>query len=205
MSSTPFVKICGLSTAADVATALAHGANALGFVLTDSARQVSSELTAQLVAQVPAGVATVGVFRSEPVHQAIELATAANLGWIQLHGTRTPEDIAAIHHAGFKAIRAVRMDAAPAEFEDWGEQWLLIDAAIPGSGESWDYAGVRALAAGRRWLVAGGLNVDNVAAALKASGASGADVSSGVEATRGVKDRELIIRFLAAARSTSEV
>lgn len=200
MNQAPFVKICGLSTTADVTTAVAHGADALGFVLTASPREVSPEQAAQLVAGLPAAIATVGVFRNEPVARAIELAHAAGLGWIQLHGTRTRHDVLAAREAGFRVIRAVRMDAPADEFADWGEDLLLIDAAVPGSGEAWDYAAVRPLAAGRRWLVAGGLGVDNVARALELSGATGADVSSGVESARGVKDPALIIDFIAAAK-----
>ncbi|MFJ2619365.1 phosphoribosylanthranilate isomerase [Glutamicibacter sp. NPDC087344] len=200
MSQPPFVKVCGLSTANDVAVALEHGADALGFVLTPSPREVSPELAAELISAVPDTVATVAVFRSEDVATAIELSRQATVGWIQLHGHRTPEDIAAAKHAGFHTIRAVRMDAPASEFEDWGEDFLLIDAAVPGSGESWDYAAVRELAAGRRWLVAGGLDAGNVARAVAESQATGADVSSGVESSRGVKDPQLIAAFLDAAK-----
>lgn len=201
MSASPFVKVCGLSTAQDVAAAVAHGADALGFVLTPSPREVSPALAAELLSAVPAAVATVAVFRFEDADTAIRLSRQAGVGWIQLHGRRTPEDIAAVKAAGFHAIRAVRMDAGASEFEDWGEDFLLIDAAVPGSGESWDYAAVRELAAGRRWLVAGGLHSGNVAGALEQSQASGADVSSGVESSRGVKDPQLIAAFLDAAKT----
>lgn len=201
MSAAPFVKVCGLSTAQDVDIAVAHGADALGFVLTSSPREVSPARAAELVSAVPASVATVAVFRSEDAATAIRLSREASVGWIQLHGRRTPAEIAAVKAAGFHAIRAVRMDAEPAEFEDWGEDFLLIDAAVSGSGESWDYAAVRELAAGRRWLVAGGLDAGNVAAALAKSKASGADVSSGVESSRGIKDPQLISAFLDAAKA----
>lgn len=200
MNTEAFVKICGLATANDVNVAVAGGANALGFVLTGSAREISPAHAATLTALVPADVATVAVFRSEDTATAIARARQAGVGWIQLHGTRTRAEVATVREAGFKLIRAVRMDASAQEFDDWGEDYLLIDAAIPGSGESWDYAKVRTLAGGRNWLVAGGLSVDNVAAALAESGASGADVSSGVESARGVKDPALITAFLDAAR-----
>lgn len=201
MSDAAFVKICGLKTHSDVQAALTGGANALGFVLTASVREISPEQAATLTAGIPAEVATVAVFRAEDTATAIARARTAGVGWIQLHGTRTPEEVAAVREAGFAVIRAVRMDAAAQEFEDWGEDYLLIDAAVPGSGESWDYAKVRTRAAGRTWLVAGGLSVDNVATALAESGANGADVSSGVESARGVKDPALITAFLQAART----
>ncbi|MHA6968629.1 phosphoribosylanthranilate isomerase [Glutamicibacter bergerei] len=199
MNTHAFVKICGLATTNDVTVAVAGGADALGFVLTSSAREISPAHAATLTALVPAGVATVAVFRSEDTAAAITRAHEAGVGWIQLHGTRTPAEVAAVLEAGFKVIRAVRMDAPAEHFEHWGEDFLLIDAAVPGSGESWDYAKVRTLAAGRNWLVAGGLSVANVASALAESGASGADVSSGVESSRGVKDPALITAFLKAA------
>ena len=201
MSGRPFVKVCGLSTHEDVAAAVSNGADAVGFVLTKSPREVSPALAAELVADVPRNVATVAVFRSESARDAIKLATAAQVGWIQLHGHRSKADIDKVKNAGFKAIRAVRMDASAEEFEDWGEDFLLIDAAVPGSGESWDYSAVRGLAKGRNWLVAGGLTAQNVEEALTLSAATGADVSSGVEISRGVKDPGLISDFLAAIRS----
>ncbi|XQN47690.1 phosphoribosylanthranilate isomerase, partial [Glutamicibacter creatinolyticus] len=65
------------------------------------------------------------------------------VGWIQLHGQRTAAEVRQVRSAGFQVIRAVRMDDPPQMFEDWGEQLLLIDAAVPGSGAAWDYSLVR--------------------------------------------------------------
>jgi phosphoribosylanthranilate isomerase len=94
------------------------------------------------------------------------------------------------------------MGAAPDEFSDLGEDLLLIDAAVPGSGESWDYASVRAKGlGGREWLLAGGLEPGNVAFAAAAADAWGVDVSSGVESSRGVKDLAKIRAFVEAAKA----
>ncbi|WP_345470726.1 phosphoribosylanthranilate isomerase [Glutamicibacter ectropisis] len=196
----PFVKVCGLSTAQDVQVAVEHGADAIGFVLTASAREVSPQQAARLATLVPEGIATVAVFHSEDLPTVLERASEAQVGWVQLHGQRSAEDVQAAHDAGFKVIRAVRRDAGPEQFADWGEDLLLIDASVPGSGESWDYAAVRELASGRQWLVAGGLNPHNVVEALDLSQATGADVSSGVESSRGVKDPALIAQFIDAAK-----
>jgi phosphoribosylanthranilate isomerase len=197
----PFVKVCGLSTAQDVDVAVAHGADAVGFVLTESVREIPVQRAAELVKAVPAGIATVAVFRGEDIGKVLERAGQAGVGWVQLHGQRTATDVAAAHESGFKVIRAVRRNDPEEQFADWGEELLLIDASVPGSGESWDYAAVKDLAAGRRWLVAGGLSAQNVTEALDASGAFGADVSSGVESARGVKDPKLIASFIEAAKS----
>lgn len=197
-----FVKVCGLSTPESVLTAVAAGADAVGFVLTPSPRQVTPAVARELLAHVPDGVAAVGVFRHESAADAIALARAGGLRWVQLHGDRTPADVRAVHDAGLKVIRAVTMAAGPDAFASWGEELLLIDAAVPGSGEAWDYASVRAKGlAGREWLLAGGLHPANVADAAARAGAWGVDVSSGVESTRGVKDLAKISEFVNSAKS----
>jgi phosphoribosylanthranilate isomerase len=197
-----FVKVCGLSTAESIRVAVDSGADAVGFVLTASPRVVSPSQVSELLADVPAGVTAIGVFRHEPVGDAIAIARAAGLEWIQLHGDLTPEDVTTVHDAGMKLVRAVTMASTADAFEDWGEELLLIDAAVPGSGETWDYASMLDVAAleGRSWLLAGGLTPETVADAAAASGAWGVDVSSGVEVSRGVKDLGKIRAFVKAAK-----
>lgn len=197
-----FVKVCGLSTPESVRAAVEAGADAVGFVLTASPRVVSPSQVSKLLADVPEGVAAVGVFRHEPVADAIAIARSAGLEWVQLHGDLTPEDVKIVHDAGMKLIRAVTMAATADAFADWGEEILLIDAAVPGSGQTWDYASMVDVTAlqDRKWLLAGGLNPDTVAHATAASGAWGVDVSSGVELSRGVKDLDKIRAFVAAAK-----
>jgi phosphoribosylanthranilate isomerase len=197
-----FVKVCGLSTPESVREAAGAGADAIGFVLTKSPREVTPARARELLAHVPASTPAVGVFRHESAADAVVLAREAGLEWIQLHGDRTPADVKTAHDAGMKVIRAVTMGAAPDAFESWGEELLLIDAAVPGSGEAWDYGSVRAKGLGERnWLLAGGLYPENVARAAKEAGAWGVDVSSGVESSRGVKDLAKIRAFVLAAKA----
>ncbi|WP_104137659.1 phosphoribosylanthranilate isomerase [Arthrobacter sp. ZGTC131] len=197
-----FVKVCGLSTPESIREAVDAGADAVGFVLTASPRVVSPAHVAELLSNVPDGVAAVGVFRDEPVADAVAIARAAGLEWIQLHGERTPEDVTTVHDAGMKIIRAVAMGAAPEAFENWGEDLLLVDAAVPGSGESWDYGSMRDKGLdARKWLLAGGLDPANVAEAARAAEAWGVDVSSGVEQSRGIKDLAKIRAFVTAAKA----
>jgi phosphoribosylanthranilate isomerase len=197
-----FVKVCGLSTPESVREAVDAGADAVGFVLTASPRVVSPSQVSALLADVPAGVTAVGVFRHEPVADAIAIARSAGLVWVQLHGDLTPEDVTTVHDAGMKLIRAVTMAATADSFADWGEEILLIDAAAPGSGQAWDYASMVDVTAlqDRNWLLAGGLDPENVAQAAAAAGAWGVDVSSGVEVSRGVKDLGKIRAFVKAAK-----
>lgn len=197
-----FVKVCGLSTPESVRQAVGSGADALGFVLTSSPREVTPTQVRELLDQVPAGLPAVGVFRNEPAADAVTVARAAGLAWVQLHGERSPADVQTVHDAGLKVIRAVTMAAPSAAFGDWGEELLLVDAAVPGSGEAWDYSSVRASGlGGRHWLLAGGLDPSNVAAAAALAGAWGVDVSSGVESSRGIKDLARITAFVTAAKS----
>ena len=197
-----FVKVCGLSTPESVREAVEAGADAVGFVLTASPRVVSPSQVSTLLDDVPEGVIAVGVFRHEPVADAIAIARSAGLEWVQLHGDLTPEDVTTVHDAGMKLIRAVTMAATADAFADWGEEILLIDAAVPGSGQAWDYASMVDVTAlqDRRWLLAGGLDPENVDQAVAAAGAWGVDVSSGVEVSRGVKDLEKIRAFVKAAK-----
>lgn len=201
-----FVKVCGLSTPESVREAVEAGADAVGFVLTASPRVVTPSQASSLLAGVPAGVAPIGVFRHEPVADAVAIARAAGLEWIQLHGPRSREDVAMVHDAGMKLIRAVTLGATPEELEDWGEDLLLIDAAVPGSGEAWDYASVAELPVlqGRDWLLAGGLDPETVGNASAAAHAWGVDVSSGVEVSRGVKDLAKVRAFVEAAKAGSK-
>ncbi|UYY81141.1 phosphoribosylanthranilate isomerase [Arthrobacter sp. YA7-1] len=197
-----FVKVCGLSTPESVHAAVESGADAVGFVLTKSPREVSPSRARDLLAHVPEGVAAVGVFRHETAADALAIAREAGLEWVQLHGSRSPEDVETVHDAGMRLIRAVTMGAAQDEFEEWGEDLLLIDAAVPGSGEAWDYSSVRKLGLGsRHWLLAGGLTPSNVGAAALEAEAWGVDVSSGVESSRGVKDLDLVRAFVQAAKA----
>ncbi|MDN4645333.1 phosphoribosylanthranilate isomerase [Arthrobacter sp. PsM3] len=199
-----FVKVCGLSTPESVRAAAESGADAVGFVLTRSPREVTPGRVRELLADVPAGIPAVGVFRHEAAEAAVALAREAGLGWVQLHGDRGPADVRTVHDAGLKLIRAVTMSAAPGAFADWGEELLLVDAAVPGSGEAWNYASVRDRGlAGRHWLLAGGLDPGNVAVAASQAGAWGVDVSSGVESSRGVKDLAKIRDFVTAAKSAA--
>lgn len=197
-----FVKVCGLSTPESVREAVTAGADAVGFVLTASPRVVSPSQVSSLLGDVPEGVVAVGVFRHEPVADAVAIARAAGLEWVQLHRDLTPEDVKIVHDAGMKLIRAVTMAATADAFADWGEEILLIDAAVPGSGQTWDYASMVDVTAlqDRKWLLAGGLDAGNVHQAAKAAGAWGVDVSSGVEVSRGVKDLDKIRAFVKAAK-----
>ncbi|MEU0545721.1 phosphoribosylanthranilate isomerase [Nocardia sp. NPDC005978] len=197
--SGPFVKICGLKTGADVTAAVEAGADAVGFVFAaGSPRTVDAVTVRRLIADVPEGVLTVGVFRGQSVDEVAEFAAASGVRAVQLHGEEGPEDFAALRAAGRTLVRATanRVESCG----EYGEDLLLLDAPDPGSGKPWNWGAPEFVAPSGRWLLAGGLTPATVAAALRATGAWGVDVSSGVEIERGVKSPELIRAFVVAAR-----
>ncbi|MFE9815782.1 phosphoribosylanthranilate isomerase [Streptomyces sp. NPDC005773] len=198
-----YVKVCGLSRPQDVAAAVEAGADAIGFVLTPSPRQVAPADVRALAALVPEGTATVAVFRGEPLDEVRRAAAEAGVDTVQLHGAEPPEAFAALRADGFRLIRATSPEGgAPLETGAYGEDLLIIDSPRPGSGERWDPAALGVSPTGP-WLLAGGLAPDNVAGAVAGLRPWGVDVSSGVERARGVKDPELIRQFVAAAKKAA--
>ena len=115
-----FVKVCGLSTPESVRLAAGSGADAVGFVLTRSPREVTPAQVRELLEQVPAGFPAVGVFRHEAAAAAVAVAREAGLAWVQLHGERSPADVETVHDAGLKIIRAVTMSDPPAGVRQLG-------------------------------------------------------------------------------------
>ncbi|WP_100443987.1 phosphoribosylanthranilate isomerase [Glycomyces xiaoerkulensis] len=197
-----FVKICGLTESEHVAAAAESGADAVGFLLSPSPRRVTPERARELASAVPPGVLTVGVFAGVPVETIRRDAADAGVGAVQLHGDYRREDFEAL--ADFPAERIRAVPAAllgEVAFGAFGEDYLIVDSPRPGSGETWDWNGLQPRPDGR-WMLAGGLDPDLVAAAIEQARPWGVDVSSGVEARRGVKDPGLIARFVANAKGT---
>ncbi|MET9099384.1 phosphoribosylanthranilate isomerase [Streptomyces antibioticus] len=195
-----FVKICGLKTERDVDTAVEAGADAVGFVFSASPRRIDPATAARLCRRVPEHVLTVGVFRDEPLADVRSVAAEAGIGAVQLHGSEGREYYDDLGAGGWTLIRAAAFGDSVPRCGEMGEDLLLLDAPVPGSGVAWDWSGGPAPAPGEKWLLAGGLTPENVRAAVDAARPWGVDVSSGVEATRGVKDPALIRTFVAVAR-----
>ena len=186
-----FVKICGITRAEDAEAAVALGANALGFVFwPKSPRYVDPYRARAIVASLPPFVSAVGLFVNQPAAHIASVASLARLGVVQLHGDETPEDAAAL---GRPVVRALPVHQAGHDLERWPARvTILLDAHDPdrrgGTGRTIDWDLAAAVARRRRILLAGGLNPDNVAAAVERVRPFGIDVSSGVERAPGVKD-----------------
>ncbi len=215
------VKICGMTSAAAVAHAAREGAACVGLVFyPPSPRSLDFAAAREIAAAAPGGVTRVALVVDAGDGFLDELVAAVPVEMLQLHGGETPERVAAVRaRLRLPVMKAVGIrDAADlaqiAAFEAVADQ-LLIDAKPPdakppkeggtylpgGNALSFDWR----LIAGRRWrrpwMLAGGLTPENVAEAVRLTGAEGVDVSSGVERAPGVKDLGRISEFMRAAEA----
>lgn len=210
------VKICGLTTSETLDVALSCGADMVGFVFFDrSPRHICLKTAAALGARVERRAQK--VLLTVDADDASLAAAIAALGphVLQLHGRESPERIASIRaRFGLPVIKAVaiagRADAEHALRFDDAADYLLFDAKPPpgasrpgGNGAAFDWSVLSEVETRKPWLLAGGLNTQNVADALTRTGAPGVDVSSGVESAPGVKDPARIAAFIAEVRKVT--
>jgi phosphoribosylanthranilate isomerase len=199
-----FVKICGITNEEDALFAVAMGADAVGFIFAPSPRQVAAQVVYDITRRLPPEVLTVAVFRDELPERVIQVAHAAGVKAVQLHGRETPEQTAQL--AGhfrwvIKAFAAGSPQVARAD--QYGTDMVLLDAPTPGSGKLFDWSMAAEVPTGLKLILAGGLNPDNVGAAVTAVEPWGVDVSSGVESGPGKKDATLVRKFIANARAAA--
>ncbi len=208
------VKICGITESADIPAALLAGARYLGFVFFPrSPRNLEISDAAFMAASIPPGVAKVALTVDASDAELDAILGEVPLDMLQLHGSETPDRVAAVRERfGLPVMKAIGVAVeddlqAIDEYATVADQLLIDakparDAVLPGgNGLSFDWR----LIAGRRWpvpwMLAGGLTPANVAEAIRLTGASQVDVSSGVESAPGVKDGAAITAFVAAAQA----
>jgi phosphoribosylanthranilate isomerase len=206
-------KICGIKDAVAMQTAVANGAGFVGLVFyPQSPRSVTPGTAAQLAALVPDEVTKVGLFVDPDNVHIKTVLDEVPLDLLQLHGEETPDRCEEIRDRfELPIMKAIKVGTL-ADVEtanDYGRvvDWLMFDAKVPESTPS-ALPGGNALAfewtlmAGWQWpvpwMLAGGLDADNVETAVARSGAEFVDVSSGVESAPGEKDPDEIVRFLEA-------
>jgi len=195
------VKICGITRAEDALVAVHCGADAIGLVLYQlSPRHVSIEQAAQLAVSLPPFVSAVGLFVNAEASFVREVLTHVPLDLLQFHGEETPEYCTQFGKPYLKAIRVkAGMDLLQCASRFHTAKALLLDAHVEGihggTGTCFDWA----LIPGQLPLpviLSGGLHAGNVAEAIKKVRPYAVDVSSGVEAAKGIKDEAKIARFM---------
>ncbi|AOL23259.1 phosphoribosylanthranilate isomerase [Erythrobacter litoralis] len=208
------IKICGLSTPETVAAAVKAGASHVGFVhFEPSPRHVSLKEAASLRADLPGGVKAVLLLVNADIETTATAVELVRPDVIQFHGSETPEWIALVREkTGVEAWRAIGVRSAEtlsksARYRGAVDR-LLFDAPPPeasalpgGNGVGFDWRLLASHDHAVSWGLAGGLDPDNVAEAIRATGAPLVDASSGLESAPGVKDPARIAAFCEAART----
>ena len=195
------IKICGITRVEDVMYATHNGADALGLVFYDkSPRHVSAQQAAQIADAIPPFVSLVGLFVNASAAEVLEVMQAVPLDVLQFHGEEEPEFCAQFGRPYLKAVRVkagVNLVQYAARFAS--AQGLLLDTfvegAYGGTGASFDWALIPndlPLPV----ILSGGLNAGNVAEAIAQVRPYAVDVSSGVEASKGIKDAAKIAAFI---------
>jgi len=214
MTNPVSVKICGLATVDDVRACADAGANYMGLVFFEkSPRNIIIPAARELALAAPLGLAKVALVVNPSDAELDAITATVPLDMLQLHGRETPERVAEVKaRYGLPVMKAVGIadgDDLPKLESYFGvADQILVDAKPPkggelpgGNGLSFDWR----LIAGRRWpcpwMLAGGLTPENVAEAVKMTGAKQVDVSSGVEDTPGQKNAELIQKFVQSSRA----
>jgi phosphoribosylanthranilate isomerase len=200
-----FVKICGVTTVEDALLAAGLGADAVGMVFAASARRITTADARDIARRLPPDVWSVGVFRNERRERVAEVANTLGLRAVQLHGNESPTDTAWVAQRVPVVIKAfAATDPALARADEYGADLLLVDSATPGSGKLFDWAVLEEAPMNRPFMLAGGLDPDNVVDAIRTVGPWGVDVASGVESAPGRKDPARLRRFIAAVRSVPD-
>ena len=213
-----WIKICATTNLDDARAALDAGANALGFILTASPRQIAPDKAAEIIAALPASVEKIGVVVNESPESLVKLASDVGLTGLQLQGDEPAEQLPEFRRAlGLRKIirtlQAHELLPDPATLDAYLAQrksydGVLLDsgsaAARGGTGQTFDWNAmlpiVERIKEVAPVIIAGGLTPENVAEAVRLFDPCGVDVVSGVEHEPGKKDTAKLRAFVTAAR-----
>ena len=211
------VKICGLKTPSDIDNCIKAGADFIGFVFFQkSPRHLSPANAAELsdyyeCNYTDSRIKKVALCVNPTDKELSEIVSTSKPDFLQLHGTEPPMRVDEIRQKyGLPIIKAIRvktqLDIKASHQYNLLVDWLLFDAAASadlmpgGNGESFNWSLLADFECDLPWMLAGGLNPNNVAHAIAQTNPDGVDVSSGVEASAGIKDDLLISAFVKSAK-----
>lgn len=199
------IKCCGMTRVEDAVLAARLGADAIGLIFTArSRRRVSIEQARAIVRALPPFVATVGLFMDDDAAWVREVIAGVQPDLLQFHGSESDDWCAQFDRPYLKAIAMGEGPEAIKRLGDYpGAAGLLLDGHAQGEaggqGRAFDWSLLpRTLE--RPWVLAGGLDPDNVAAAVRSARPWAVDVASGIESSPGIKDAAKMERFIAAVR-----
>lgn len=201
------IKVCGITNAADALAAIEAGADALGFIFYEgSQRFLNAEKARAIIREIPPFVSKVGVFVNNTPDHVSRVIEETGIDTVQFHGEEPPELCRGYSTKVIKAFRVQGKDMLALMPRYDVDAWLL-DSFVQGGARGgtgttfdWDLA-VHACSLGTPVILAGGLNPENIAAAIERVQPYAVDVSSGVEISPGKKDHAKIAAFIANARS----
>jgi|HubBroStandDraft_6_1064221.scaffolds.fasta_scaffold04689_6 phosphoribosylanthranilate isomerase len=220
-ASVVWIKICATTNLDDALASLDAGANALGFILTASPRQITPETAAEIIAALPPSVEKIGVVVNETPEALAKLANDIGLSGLQLHGDEPPNQLPEYRRALglrkiIKTLQARELVADPSKLDAYlaardSIDGILLDSGSPtargGTAIPFDWNAVLPIIERIKQtvpvIIAGGLNSTNVADAIRLFDPCGVDVVSGVELSPGKKDPAKLRAFITAARFTA--
>ncbi len=200
------IKVCGITNVADALAAHAFGADAIGFVFAKSPRRVDKDMAREIALALPPLVHRVGVFVDEEREVVEDTAFLCRLTVLQFHGAESPEYCAGFDWPVVKAFRISRREDIE-RLRPYRERVsaFLLDAYHPGkaggTGQTFDWTIAADATKMGPVILAGGLNPDNVRAAIREVQPYAVDVSSGVEMSPGKKDHDRMRLFIERART----
>lgn len=202
-----FIKICGITNEDDAMNALEMGATAIGFnFFKKSKRYISPEAAKNIAKKIRGKISLVGVFVNEDISSVRSIGANVKLTYCQFHGEEEPEYVNTFPNA-IKAFR-VNDSLKNVYFDDYRVAAFLLDAydenSFGGTGKKFNWLLAREANEFGKIILAGGLNETNVEEAISMVRPWGVDVSSGVEAEQGKKDKEKMRHFISNARRSFE-
>ena len=198
------VKICGITNNEDAHAAVEYGADALGFVFAKSPRQVTKEQTRDIVKNLPPFVSPVGIFVDEEIDTLKWICDFCAIRTVQLHGSESPLYLNDLR--GYKIIKAFRVKAEEdlEPLANYKPHAFLLDSYVKGvmggTGVSFKWEIARQAHKYGTIILSGGLTSENVKEAIRIVKPYAVDVSSGVEASPGKKDKLLMKQFIMNAK-----
>ncbi len=209
------IKVCGITRSQDALFAADAGADALGFIFyPQSPRYIDPEEARIIIDQLPPFIDIVGVFVDKKRVEVEEIIQYCRLNYAQLHGEESPKYTERLvrHSTPCEVIKAFRVgsDTLPEDFKQYVPhvKAFLLDTyekdIVGGTGKSFDWSIIKRLDLVRPFILAGGLNPENVTAALRTVKPCCVDVNSGIEASPGVKDHKLTSEFFRSVRQADK-